>query len=97
MAYLQYDTDTINNVKTQYVNYVTKMDEIQYNMKKMVDEIREAWRSEAGDAFFDKFDNEWLKGFEQYKEVLNHMSDILAVAGERYLEITRLANKLGLI
>ena len=94
MAYLKYDTEKMKSVKRTYNECVTEMDALQSKMQAMVDDVRDAWKSEAGDAFFDKYDNEWLKGFTQYKEVLKHMAANLDVASGRYSEITQQANTL---
>ena len=94
MAYLKYDTEKMESVKTTYNACVADMDALQSKMQTMVDEVRDAWKSEAGDAFFDKYDNEWLKGFKQYKEVLQHMAENLDVASGRYSEVTQQADAL---
>ena len=94
MAYLKYDTDKMQTVKATYNTCVADMDALQAKMQAMVDEVRDAWRSEAGDAFFYKYDNQWLKGFTHYKEVLSHMASNLDVASGRYSEITQQANAL---
>lgn len=94
MAYLKYDTEKMESVKATYNACVADMDALQTKMQAMVDEVRDAWKSEAGDAFFDKYDNEWLKGFTQYKEVLQHMAENLDVASGRYSEITQQADAL---
>lgn len=94
MAYLKYDTEKMESVKITYNACVADMDAIQSKMQTMVDEVRDAWKSEAGDAFFDKYDNEWLKGFKQYKEVLQHMAENLDVASGRYSEVTQQADAL---
>lgn len=92
--YLKYDTDKMADTKRIYNECVTSMDTLQTKMETMVDEVKEAWKSEAGEAFFDKYDNEWLKGFVQYKEVLTHMAENLDAAKGKYTEITRQANAL---
>lgn len=94
MSYLQYDTEKIASTKSTYEKCVTEMDSIKKKMDKMVSSIRGAWDSDAGDAFFDKYDNEWLSAFNQYKEVLEHMAANLDVASNKYTEITELAKKL---
>ena len=94
MAYLKYDTEKMQAVKNTYNNCVKSMDELQSSMQAIVDEVRDAWKSEAGDAFFEKYDNEWLKGFTQYKEVLDHMALNLNQASGRYYEITKQLNAL---
>ncbi len=47
MAYLKYDTEKMESVKTTYNACVADMDAIQSKMQTMVDEVRDAWKSEA--------------------------------------------------
>lgn len=96
MSYLQYDTEKMTEVKQTYVNEVSKMEDIKSKMQKMVDDVKEGWDTEAGNAFFEKYDEEWLKGFNQYIEVLTHMSENLDMAEGKYTQITNLAKKTKL-
>ncbi len=96
MSYLKYDIEKMLEVKQVYADAVSKMTEIQKKMQKMVDSVKEGWDTEAGDAFFEKYDEEWLKGFNQYKEVLTHMSENLNTAQGKYTQITNLAKKTKL-
>lgn len=98
--YLKYDTEQMATTRRIYKECVNGTDSsdgllgIQAKMQAMVDEVKGAWKSEAGEAFFEKYDNEWLKGFVQYQEVLDHMADNLDVAEGKYSEITRQAEAL---
>lgn len=92
--YLKYDTEQMAETKRIYNECVTDMDSLKTKMQTMVDSVREGWKSEAGDAFFSKYDNEWLQGFVQYKEVLTHMAENLDSAKGKYSEITRQAKAL---
>ena len=96
MSYLQYDTEKMIEVKNTYNDAVSKMEDIKSKMQKMVDDVKEGWDTEAGDAFFEKYDEEWLKGFNQYKEVLTHMAENLNTAQGKYEEVTKLAKKTKL-
>ena len=96
MSYLQYDTEKMIEVKQVYADAVSKMTEIQKKMQKMVDSVKEGWDTDAGKAFFEKYDEEWLKGFNQYKEVLRHMSENLNTAQGKYTEVSNLAKKTKL-
>lgn len=96
MSYLKYDIEKMIEVKNAYVKAVEQMESIKTNMQNMVDEVKEGWDTEAGDAFFEKYDEEWLKGFNQYEEVLTHMSENLNTAQGKYTEITNLAKKTKL-
>ena len=92
--YLKYDTEQMGETKRIYKECVNDMETLKAKMEKMVEDVRDGWKSEAGTAFFDKYDNEWLQGFVQYKEVLTHMADNLDVAKGKYSEITRQAKAL---
>ncbi len=96
MSYLKYDIEKMLEVKQVYADAVIKMTEIQKKMQKMVDSVKDGWDSDAGTAFFEKYDEEWLKGFTQYKQVLNHMSENLNTAQGKYNEVTELAKKTKL-
>ena len=92
--YLKYDTDQMGATKGIYIQCVEDMDALKTKMENMVNSVKEGWQSEAGQAFFDKYDNEWLQGFVQYKEVLEHMAQNLDSAKGKYSEITRQAKAL---
>ncbi len=96
MAYLKYDTDKMQLTKARYYACTLRMEALKTSMQSMVDGIRTAWDSDAGRAFFDKYDNEWLVNFMQYKEVITHMADNLNIASGKYSEITQQANKLNI-
>lgn len=92
--YLKYDTEQMASTKRIYNECVTEMDSLRVKMQNMVDSVKEGWKSEAGDAFFTKYDNEWLQGFTQYQEVLTHMAENLDSASGKYSEITLQAKAL---
>ena len=61
-----------------------------------VDDIRSGWKSDAGDAFFKKFDDEWKKNFDDYINVINHMSSNMQIAKNKYQAVFDEADKLKL-
>lgn len=94
MSYLKYDTDKILSTKKVYEDCVTDMVHIQLQMRNMVSGVKQAWQSNGGDAFFDKYTNEWLQNFTQYQEVLSHMAANLNSANSSYSELTDEAEEL---
>ncbi len=96
MAYLKYDTEAMLEVKSTYEKAYQAMNDIETEMKNMVDEVKEGWDTDAGEAFFQKYNDEWLKGFQQYKEVLYHMAYNLNIAQGKYEELTRFAEKTSI-
>lgn len=96
MNLLKYDTEEINNAKNEYKRMADSMNNISSEMTKAIEGIRESWQSDAGNAFFEKYDQEFLKNFEQYREVLEHFAYNLGIAHGRYEEITAKANALSI-
>lgn len=96
MAYLKYNTEKMDSVTKTYRECAASMADLQKKMQGMVDDVKDAWKTQAGDAFFDKFDNEWLKGFTQYRETLEHMANSLERASGQYALVTERANQLSL-
>ena len=96
MAYLMYDTEKMIEVKNAYTKAVSDMKQIQKKMQKMVDNVKEGWESDAGNAFFEKYNDEWLKGFTQYQDVLEHMAYNLNLAEGKYTDLTNTAKNTKL-
>lgn len=93
--YLKYNTDLIQQVVRIYDESVSSMDSMLKDMDNMVDDLRQGWKSEAGQAFFDKYNDDWLNGFVQYQEVLLHMSKNLGIANREYQSVTEKAKDLS--
>lgn len=94
MAVLKYDIEVMQSVKKDYTDCISEMKSLKKKMQKMVSEIEDAWKSEAGTAFFEKFNDEWLDSFTQYVEVLQHMSENLSYAKGKYSQITEKADAI---
>lgn len=92
--YLKYDTAQMEKTKRVYNDCIEIMNTLQQDMQKMIDNVKESWISEASEEFFKKYNDEWLQGFKQYKEVLEHMAQNLNTAKNKYSEITQQANAL---
>ena len=94
MLYL--DKDALNMAKTNYSTYADDMDILKSTLETAVEDIRKDWKSDAGDAFFTKFDDEWKKNFDDYINVINHMSSNMQIAQNKYQAIFDEAEKLKL-
>ena len=68
MLYL--DKDALDKAKTNYSTYAQDMKTLKTKLESAVDDIRSGWKSDAGDAFFKKFDDEWKKNFDDYINVM---------------------------
>lgn len=94
---LKYNTEAMDNVVKSYRECADQMDQLYNQMQNLVDNLGEAWKTEAGNEFFKKFDDEWVEGFNQYKEVLRHMANSLEKAESQYEELTLQAEKLNIM
>lgn len=94
---LKIDQDAMQSAKKEYDNCVTRMTSLRDNLKIAVDDIRAGWKSDGGKAFFEKFDDQWYKNFNDYIAVIGHMSDNMDRANGKYQEIFEYADKLSLM
>lgn len=93
---LKVDQDALEAAKTNYKNYAQQMETLRNKLKGAVDDIRGGWKSDGGDEFFRKFDDEWLKNFNDYIAVIDHMAGNMQIAKNKYQSVFDEANKLNL-
>lgn len=90
------DRDAFEKAKTDYLSYAEQMRELKTKLVEAISEIRAGWQSDAGDAFFKKFDEEWEKNFDDYINVIEHMSKNMEIAQNKYQTVFDEADRLGL-
>lgn len=94
MLYL--DKDALDTAKSNYSTYAQDMQSLKTNLESAVNEIRSGWITDAGDAFFKKFDDEWKKNFDDYINVIEHMSSNMQIAKDKYQAVFDEADNLNL-
>jgi WXG100 family type VII secretion target len=94
MLYL--DKDALDTAKSNYSTYAQDMSTLKTTLEKAVDDIRSGWKTDAGDEFFKKFDDEWKKNLDDYIKVINHMSSNMQIAKNKYQTIFDEADELKL-
>ena len=60
------------------------MKNLRNKLQRATDDIRSGWKSKAGKKFFSKFDDEWLKNFNDYIDVIEYMSNNMSIAQSKY-------------
>ena len=95
-ARLKISEEAMDAAKSSYDDCVEKMKQLRKNLKKAVEEIRSGWDSDGGEAFFVKFDDEWYKNFNDYIAVMEHMSENIQKAKNKYQPLFEEADKLKL-
>ena len=93
---LYIDKEALEKAKNDYYSYAQQMRELRKSLVNAINEIRAGWRSDAGKAFFEKFDDEWDDNFLDYIEVLEHMSKNMEIAENKYQTVFDEADRLGL-
>lgn len=93
---LKINEEAMEAAKSGYNDCATRMRSLRDALKKSVDEIRTGWNSEGGKAFFEKFDDQWYKNFNDYIDVIEHMSENMTISKNKYQPLFDEADKLNL-
>lgn len=96
MAVLMINNDSLKRAQDKYNAQAQRMIELRIQMVAAINDIRSGWRSDGADAFFEKFDVQWLKNFTDYTEVIRHMAKSLSSTGHMYQEVIDSADKVKL-
>ena len=87
-ARLKISEEAMDAAKSSYDDCVEKMKQLRKNLKKAVEEIRSGWDSDGG--------KEWYKNFNDYIAVMEHMSENIQKAKNKYQPLFEEADKLEL-
>ncbi len=93
---LKVSQEALDSAKSGYDDCVERMTKLRNNLQNAVDGIRSGWQSEGGEAFFEKFDNQWVKNFNDYIDVIEHMKENMKTSQNKYQTVFDEANKLGI-
>lgn len=81
---LKVNEESLKKAKATYQEQSQRMRDLKAKLSTAVSGIKEGWDSSAGDEFFKKYDNEWEKNITDYIEVIQHMSDNMNIADNKY-------------
>lgn len=93
---LKISQEAMESASSNYADCVSRMTMLRNNLQRAVDNIKADWQTEAGKAFFQKFNDEWYKNFNDYIDVINYMSDNMRKSKNRYQVVFDEADKLGI-
>lgn len=93
---LKFDLDAMKGAETSYRDYATRMNAVKTNLRQAIDAVRSDWDTDAGTAFFKKFDDEWEKNVTDYIAVIQHMSENMRIANSNYTSVWEEAKALNL-
>lgn len=72
------------------------MIDLKAKLSVAVEDIKEGWDTQAGDAFFEKYGNEWDKNISNYIEVIQNMSRNMQIADSKYQSVYETAQIIRL-
>lgn len=88
--------EAMNKAQENYLECATRMDSLKTKLQAAVEDIRSGWDSDAGKAFFEKFDDEWCKHLTDYTAVIKHMSENMEDSIRKYHPLFEDADKINL-
>ena len=93
---LKINEESLKKAKTTYHDQAQRMRDLKTKLSTAVDGIKEGWNSKAGDEFFNKYDEEWEKNITDYIDVIQHMSDNMKIADNKYQTVFDTAEDIKL-
>lgn len=82
---LRYDTEAIGKAISEYKDIATNMDELKTELSKLFESLKnDDWKSKAGEAFANKYEDNWAANVDKYIAVVNELADILEYVNNNY-------------
>jgi len=72
-----------------------ELDDLRRNLESSFVQLRRDWQSDAGDRFFEKFNQDLTKNLIDYVRVFRHMSNNLRSASSMYDEVFNAADAVA--
>lgn len=89
MADLKYDTETMKNTANKYRDIANTMTDLQKILKNQIADLKNIyWKSDAGTAFQEMYENGWADNVDKYVAILNEMAKQLDAAYIKYDLVT---------
>ncbi len=93
---LKFDTDKMLEASNAYLSDASDMKTLRDNLKKALDDLKSGWDTEAGAAFFAKFEEDWYENVGDYAAVIEYMGNNLAQCKTEYDSVYTMADKIRL-
>lgn len=94
MADLKFDIDAFDTAINKYEAIAKALSDIKVNMEEAMTDLESGWKTPAGVAFRDMYNDNWAKHVDQYVAVLNKLAELLGKAKKDYQELENQIPKL---
>lgn len=82
---LKVSTDQMQIAIDNYTNLYEKINTLKENLQKVIEDLKDVyWQSEGGEAFFKKYNEDWVKNVDVYLKVLEFLKTELGTAKTEY-------------
>ncbi|WOO37830.1 WXG100 family type VII secretion target [Anaerocolumna sp. AGMB13020] len=93
---LKINEEMLNRTKLTYQEQAQRMIDLKAKLSVAVEDIKDGWDTQAGDAFFEKYGTEWEKNISTYIEVIQIMSRNMQIADSKYQSVYETAQRISL-
>ena len=81
---LAFDTENIRAQAKQLQTLAQELKDAQTSLRNNIAQLREDWKTGAGNEFFKKFDEDWVKHLDTHIAMLDALVTALTYAADTY-------------
>ncbi len=95
---LRINVDEIRQCKTELYKATEKMEDIQANLQKAMDDLTASggWKSTGQSYFIKQYETTWVEGAKDRIDIMKRLCDNLENALLEYQEVVEEANRLNI-
>lgn len=96
MPDLKYDTDEMRTAAADYRDTAQTLDDVKTELRQQIAGLKSThWRSDAGNAFLEMYEETWADNVTKYTAVLRHLAGLLDRAAGDYDGVSEQARQLS--
>ncbi|WP_294352548.1 hypothetical protein [uncultured Clostridium sp.] len=96
MADFKVEIEAFDTAVSEYTAAKDEMVSIRNELLKVLETLKtNGWNSVAGEAFFEKYNNDWVKNIDLYTSIIDLMNTILIEAKGNFNDLVTDAQKLN--
>ena len=96
MADLSFNVDTLRGQAAQIARIKTDLASAKDDLSKHMQDLKNDWRSDAGEKFFENYNTDWVNHIDEYCAMLDELSQALYDAANRYEPLVQEYNRISL-
>lgn len=89
------DQSALQKASTDLATKCEELRTLRNTIEASFTQLKAEWDSDAGKAFFNKFESDLLKNMEKYSTVFEYMSENLSTSLQKYEDVFRAADSVA--